>query len=229
MLMRRMLNRVSFKTLGRICSVAIIVPSVVAAETWVWHFARGVFDGRAEATYWFAPDGTMTSAFHVEQKNWSKIPDRTVHLYDGVEFPQEDMVWYDEYGNELNWEKIKVGSAMWRYEAQLRTPIDKGDWIRYTVWLHDMEPHSSAVKDQKCGLYQEDNGDWVFRNNTALGRENTVSMVFPPNTEIISAEPAKRATVVSGGYYPFVRFDDLREAHTVRWQLHEQPSDSGAK
>ncbi|MCC6697000.1 MAG: hypothetical protein IT365_15330, partial [Candidatus Hydrogenedentes bacterium] len=199
MLMRRILSRVSMKTLGRICSAAIAIPAVVAAEFWVWHNARSVIDGRSELTYWFAPDGTMTSALHVEQKNWSEVPVRTVHLYDGVEYAPESLDWYDEYGNALEWKPTKVGSSMWRYEAELRTPIDRREWMRYTAWVRDMHPGTIQHEGQNWGIYQEDNGDWVFRNNSALGPENSVSMIFPPNTEIISAEPARYATVVSGG------------------------------
>jgi len=221
MSMRSMLNRVAMKTLGRICSVAIVIPAVGAAEFWVWQNARNAFDGRAEATYWFAPDGTATTAFHVEQKNWQDVPVRTVHQYDGSELGRDQMQWYDEHGNELDWQAVKAGDHLWRYEAELRTPVDRRDWIRYTVWVRDLQPDSMAHEGQQWGIYQEENGDWVFRNNTALGPENTVSMVFPPNTEILLAEPANRATVQSGGYCPTVRFDDLREVHTVKWRIHE--------
>lgn len=227
MSMRSILNRVSMKTLGRICSVAIVIPAVGAAEFWVWQNARKVFDGRAEATYWFAPDGTATTAFHVEQKNWQDVPVRTVHQYDGSELGRNQMQWYDEYGNELEWQAVKAGDHLWRYEAQLRTPVDRRDWIRYTVWVRDLQPDSMGHEEQQWGIYQEENGDWVFRNNTALGPENTVSMVFPPNTEILLAEPANRATVKSGGYCPTVRFDDLREVHTVKWRLQEHVERNG--
>lgn len=230
MSMRKILNRVSMKTLGRICSVAIAVPAVVAAEFWVWQDARKVFDGRSEATYWFAPDGTATYALNVAQKNWSAAPIRTLHLYGGRDAaPEPDsMAWYDEYGNELEWNATKVGEpSFWRYEAELRRPIDRREWVRYTVWDRAMQPDSGKGDHEKGGIYQEENSDWVFRNNPGLGPENTVTMVFPPNTEIVTAEPANRATVVSGGYCPTVRFDDIRETHTVRWRLHNEPPDGG--
>lgn len=228
MLMRKMLNRVSMKTLGRLCSLAIVLPAVAAAEFWVWHNARGVFDGRSEMTYWFAPDGTVTCALHVEQKNWRDVPVGTVNSYDCMEYSRDQMAWYDEHGNELEWNAVSVGSPMWRYEAQLRTPVGSRQWVRYTTWIRKMNPAMIQHEGQNWGIYQEENGDWVFKNNSALGPENTVSMIFPANTEIISVEPARYATVVSEGGCPMVRFDDLREVHVVKWRMPkpEAPSEN---
>lgn len=224
MSMRKILNRVSMKTLSRICSVAIVIPAFTTAEFWVWQNARKVFDGHTEAMYWFAPDGTATYALNYAQKNWSSVPVSSVYWYGNQHATPDTMAWYDEHGNKLDWKATKIAEpSFWRYDAQLRKPIGRGEWTRYTLWVRDLHLQTARLEGQSSVFYQEDNGDWFLRDISIPGPENSVTMVFPANTEIITVEPRKRATVHSGGGCPMVRFDDLREPHAVRWRLRDKP------
>lgn len=216
-MLKGILRRISQKTLRRLSGAVIVVVAIGASEYWSWTFAD-VFYGRPHATYWIAADGSATSAFDYNDKNWSGLPIREVHIY-GLKAEPGDMAWYDEHGAALSWRSEQTETPLlWRHVAELHSPVHPGELLRYTVWTKHIPRDAIEHDGVQWGIFQDEEGNWVFRNNPSLGDKNTITLLLPADAEVLSAEPANRAHIVRGST-PAVIFTDLHETHVVKWKL----------
>jgi len=218
MVLRKLLERVSHKTLRRMCGAAIVISAMVGGQAWAWFYSHSLWEGRVYATYWFSADGSATCVLDIHAKNSGALPLREVQLYGSKPEPG-DLVWYDQHGATLEWRSEPTDDAnLWKQVAGLHTPAYRGEWLRYTVWWKHIKPRAVEHDGESWGTFQDEDGNWVFRNNPALRSENTVTLVLPEGAEVVSAEPANHAHVLNGAC-PAVEFTNLRGAHVVKWRM----------
>jgi len=214
-----LLDRISLRGLGLLCQVAFVGAALCGFEAWSWHYARQVFEGSTQADYWFAPDGTATYALSVERRNWGATPVRHVYLSGAGKTSDGALQWYDENGSPLEWTTTPWGGpGMWRCQAELRRPVHRGEWTRYTVWHRGIAPGAVESGGEQWGIYQDTNGDWVFHNHPGLGSRNVITFTLPEGAQVVSAEPSRRARII-GGRAPVVQYTNLGEPHTLRWRM----------